>query len=98
MCSLFFSCLDDSEVSLQQERSLACSQEVGIHGKALTPGVLAARYLLLQVKDVVHGTPEGQLKGGARDVAIMRGPPPVHATPQLWHHQGAVQAGCYGHG
>ena len=47
---------------------------------------------------MIHGTLEWELQGGAGDVAIMGGPPAVHATPQLWHHQGAVQAACYSHG
>lgn len=41
-------------------------------------------HLLFQVKDVIHGAGERQLQGGARYVAIMGGPPSVHATPQLW--------------
>ena len=53
--------------------------------------------LLFQVKDVVHRAREGQLQGGAGNVAIMWGPPPVHATPQLWHDQCAVQAVGNGH-
>lgn len=41
--------------------------------------------LLFQIKDVVHRAREGQLQGGAWNIAIMWGPPPVHATPQLGH-------------
>ena len=54
--------------------------------------------LLLKVEDVIHGAAEGQLQGRARNVAVMRRPPPVHATPQLWYDQRALQAVCNGHG
>ena len=54
--------------------------------------------LLFQVEDVVHGARKGQLQGGARNVAVVWSPPPVHATPQLGHHQRALQAVGYSHG
>lgn len=46
---------------------------------------------------MVHGAGEGQLQGGAWNVAIMWGPPPVHAAPQLGHDQCALEAVGNGH-